>query len=151
MRTLHEVARVDPRLIALCCVDALQTSLERNTRNVPRDGRFHVRVHGRIIFSGSFAAARDRYDRALQTRRRRKVPRPASPARRRLAAGALPRLHPASRSWRRSRWPSANRSPLLPPELNPDRGAPDTALECSPTSPKVNPDLNRKPGPAPVE
>jgi hypothetical protein len=62
--TLAEAARRDPRLLVLRCVEKLQLSLERNTRNVPCDGQFHVRLRGRLIFSGCFAAALARFERA---------------------------------------------------------------------------------------
>ncbi len=63
---LSEAMRRDPRLLLLRCDDGLQTSLERNTRNVPCDGRFHVRVRGRIVFSGDFTDAQARYERAWE-------------------------------------------------------------------------------------
>jgi hypothetical protein len=63
---LAEATRRAPLLLALRCDDSLQISLERNTRNVPHDGQFHVRVRGRIIFSGSFAEAQARYERAWE-------------------------------------------------------------------------------------
>jgi hypothetical protein len=63
--TLSELARRDPRLLVLRCVEELQTSLERNNQNVPTDDWFHVRVRGRIVFSGPYAAAQARYVRAV--------------------------------------------------------------------------------------
>lgn len=86
--TLTEAVQRDPRLLALRSVEELQVSLERNTRNVPQDGRFHVRVRGRIIFSGSFLAAQTRFDRArdaqlgrklMEVRRRAMFPFPLEP------------------------------------------------------------------------
>ncbi len=120
MRTLREAARLNPCLVALCSVDALQTSLERNTRNVPRDGRFHVRVRDRIVFSGCFADARARYDRALATRLRRRAaslqpaPRPCLT---RAPAGLLSPL-PAAVAFdaRRRRLSWRVLVPPLPPE-----------------------------------
>jgi hypothetical protein len=72
MMTLGEAARRDPRLLALRCIETLQLSLERNTRNVPLDGQFHVRVRGRIVFSGCFAAALARYERTRLAQLRRR-------------------------------------------------------------------------------
>lgn len=95
--TLAEAARRDPRLLVLRCTETLQISLERNTRNVACDGRFHVRVRGRLVFSGGFAAAAARFERArdAQSRRRRQAaghPSLLSPALRRSAPGRrLPR------------------------------------------------------------
>jgi hypothetical protein len=63
---LSEAMRRDPRLLLLRCDDGLQTSLERNTPHVPCDDRFHVRVRGRIIFSGCYAEAQARYERAWE-------------------------------------------------------------------------------------
>lgn len=71
--TLTEAVQRDPRLLALRSVEELQISLERNTRNVPQDGRFHVRVRGRIIFSGPYAAAQARFDRARDAQLCRKL------------------------------------------------------------------------------
>ena len=71
--TLAEAVRRDPRLLALRSIEELQISLERNTRNVPQDGQFHVRVRGRIIFSGSYAAAQARFDRARDAQLCRKL------------------------------------------------------------------------------
>jgi hypothetical protein len=64
--TLSEAVSRDPRLLVLRCVEELHISLERNTHNVPRDDRFHVRVRGRIVFSGPYASAQARYERALE-------------------------------------------------------------------------------------
>lgn len=71
--TLTEAVQRDPRLLALRSVEELQVSLERNTRNVPQDGQFHVRVRGRIVFSGSFAEAQARFDRARDAQLCRKL------------------------------------------------------------------------------
>lgn len=62
--TLAEAARRDPRLLVLRCVAALEVSLERDTGQSTREGRFHVRIRNRIVFSGSLAAALLRYERA---------------------------------------------------------------------------------------
>jgi hypothetical protein len=86
--TLAEAACRDPRLLVLCCVEKLQLSLERNTRNVPCDGQFHVRLRGRIIFSGAFAAAGARFERARAAQLRRQQ---AAPGRPRAGSGALRR------------------------------------------------------------
>jgi hypothetical protein len=123
--TLAEAARRDPRLLVLRCVEALEVSLERETRNVPRDGRFHVRIRGRVIYSGPFAAALARYNRARDAqlwrrleivRRRSRRPGSLQPA---ASARALspPRTdgrYPGQRrvSWRRL-------VPLRPPEPRP--------------------------------
>lgn len=71
--TLTEAVQRDPRLLALRSIEELQLSLERNTRNVPHDGRFHVRVRGRIIYSGDFSAAQARFDRARDAQLGRKL------------------------------------------------------------------------------
>jgi hypothetical protein len=71
--TLTEAVHRDPRLLALRSVEELKLSLERNTHNVPQDGRFHVRLRGRTIFSGCFAAAQARFDRARDAQLCRKL------------------------------------------------------------------------------
>jgi hypothetical protein len=71
--TLTEAVQRDPRLLALRSIEELQVSLERNTRNVPQDGRFHVRVRGRTVFSGSYAAAQARFDRVRDAQLCRKL------------------------------------------------------------------------------
>lgn len=71
--TLTEAVQRDPRLLALRSIEELHLSLERNTRNVPQDGRFHVRVRGRIVFSGAFDAAEDRFDRVRDAQLGRKL------------------------------------------------------------------------------
>ena len=86
--TLAEAARRDPRLLVLRCSERLQISLERNTRFVPRDGRFHVRVRGRLIFSGAFDAAVARFECARAAHlRRHAARRPELPARQRSTGG----------------------------------------------------------------
>jgi hypothetical protein len=63
--TLSELARRDPRLLVLRCVEELQTSLERNNQSGSTDDWFHVRVRGRIVFSGPHAEAQARYVSAV--------------------------------------------------------------------------------------
>jgi hypothetical protein len=69
--TLDKAARMDPSLLVMQCDDRVGVSLERHTRCVPHDGRFHVRVRGFLIFSGSFAAAQERFERARAAQIRR--------------------------------------------------------------------------------
>jgi hypothetical protein len=128
--TLKEAVRRDPRLLALRSIEELQISLERNTRNVPQDGRFHVRVRNRIIFSGSYAAAQARFDHARDAQLYRKLlevrRRSARPFR--LSAVWTVRIPPlVSRSngiypgqrrisWRRLVPVRPSKPPLLPEE-----------------------------------
>jgi hypothetical protein len=120
---LVEATRRAPLLLALRCDDSLQTSLERNTRNVPQDGRFHVRVRGRIIFSGSFAEALARYERAWEAqhlRHRTDARHQASPRQRQHPPRGVRVLPCARRSdggyagQRRLSWRAL--VPLPPPE-----------------------------------
>jgi hypothetical protein len=120
--TLAEAARRDPRLLVLRCVERLRLSLERNTRNVPCDGQFHVRLRGRTIFSGSFAAALARFERAFAAQLGREEAirgRGAEPGALRRCAGARRRPRAAGPNGRyagqrRVSWRVL--VPLRPPE-----------------------------------
>jgi hypothetical protein len=126
--TLEEAVRMDPSMLVMQCDDRVRVSLERNTRCVPRDGRFHVRVQGFLAFSGSFADAQARFVRARAAQIRRQS------AGHRRAAGwhrcppaASPRLLPRVLSLN-GRYPGRRRRswrslvPVRPPE--PRRGGP---------------------------